>query len=97
MKRATRKGIFVGFAVVLAAGLTVPTQGWGRDGHQIAGAIAWHYLTDKAKESVVALLGNDDLPGGSCYPTRFAVRAATRKRRNPAIRGVFQWAMSDLN
>jgi hypothetical protein len=37
-----------------------PSFGWGRDGHRISDAIAWRFMTDKAKACVAVLLGTSD-------------------------------------
>jgi len=48
--------------------LSVPCFGWGRDGHQIASAIATDYLTPEAKAAVTELLGNQSLADVSACP-----------------------------
>ena len=55
-----RKPILVAIAFALAL-IAAPCFGWGRDGHRIAGAIAWQYLTDKAKAAIQDLLGEQTL------------------------------------
>src|SRR5256885_93282 len=51
--------------ILLLLFLASPCFGWGAEGHRIIGAIAEHYLTDKAKAAVRDLLGDQSL-GAAC-------------------------------
>lgn len=54
-------------AALLALLFTLPCFGWGREGHTISGAIAWHFLSDKAKAAVDDLLGGQSLGAAGCW------------------------------
>ncbi len=54
---------FVVYFVIAAS----PCFGWGKDGHQITGTIATHYLTPEAKAAIQALLGDQSLADVSTW------------------------------
>jgi len=60
--------------------VSAPCFGWGRQGHQIVGAIAANHLSAEARRGVVDLLGYDDLSSAGYW--------ADEIRSNPA----YDWA-----
>ncbi len=58
--RSPRSARAIAWSLACAT-LVIPCLGWGREGHQIIGAIAMRYLTPDTRAAVVELLGNDDL------------------------------------
>ena len=55
-------------AVALAASQPTPALAWGKTGHRVTGAIADHYLSQRTRAGVEAILGNETLAEASIWP-----------------------------
>lgn len=56
------------FSLVLLAALPLRLWAWGVEGHRAIGNIAEHYLTDKARKNLAAILGTQTLTMISTLP-----------------------------
>ena len=55
-------------AAALAASQPTPALAWGKTGHRVTGAIADHYLNQRTRARVKAILGNETLAEASNWP-----------------------------
>ena len=62
------KKIAILIAVFLAASQPTPVLAWGKTGHRITGAIADHYIDQRTRSAVEAILGNEALAEASNWP-----------------------------
>ncbi|MEM0952632.1 MAG: S1/P1 nuclease [Pseudomonadota bacterium] len=74
---AQLKIILAGVLCIALSTLQMPVAwGWGPQGHRVAGAITWTYLSPSAREAVHAILGDQTLAEASTW--------ADRMRSNPS-------------
>ncbi|MCI0676135.1 MAG: hypothetical protein L0Y42_10225 [Phycisphaerales bacterium] len=68
--------------IAVVALVSHPCLGWGREGHTISGAIAWHFMTEKAKAAIDQVLGDRSARTHHVSPVAWSVAPNSHPSRH---------------